>query len=86
MYKDLIENDLSFNWNICSENEKDSYKQGSFVLNKWYESYLSIVEKYDSEGIDEHDASLRAADLADGGGGCIVNSAGGAMFWFTIMT
>jgi len=95
---DLTSNHLSFNWNTCSEDGKNmrSYEQGKFLYEKWNENrnekYKEIMELADNNNNndgdeDSEDAYLQAIqDTVIPEGLCKLNPAGGAIFWFTVMT
>jgi len=87
--KELIDNILTFDWNTCSENGMPASheNQGHYSYNRWVESKKMIyAEHIKSEEIEDSEALELAIDNATSGDFCRTNSAGGAMFWFTIMT
>lgn len=92
--------DMSFNWNRCFEDKEDldgakSYntqlEQASHFFSSWFETFLSEYDNNDDEEQKVNDeqmvynAAINKANEATKHS-CTVNSAGGAMFWFTIMT
>lgn len=84
----LFTGGMSFEWNTCTEkgNWGNSDEQGIFVFGEWKKSFFTLFEDYVSTGLDEGEAYLLATEKATGMDNCKVNSAGGAVFWFTIMT
>jgi len=95
---DLTSNHLSFNWNTCSEDGKNmrSYEQGKFLYEKWnenrnekYKEIMELADNNNNNDVDEdsEDAYLQAIqDTVIPEGLCKLNPAGGAIFWFTVMT
>lgn len=79
----------SFNWNTCSEDGSNvpRSKQGEYVYERWVESKDELYAGYtEIDSIDQKEALNLAIDNASAGDVCTTNSAGGAMFWFTVMT
>ncbi len=81
----LYNSGLSFEWNKCTEENSSrgsdsKARQGEVVYDEWMNSYTKNLDE------DEYNATKTALGKASGSTKCRVNSAGGAMFWFTIMT
>lgn len=87
---DLTNNVLSFNWNMCAGGVDSNYdfltQQGEIFAAEWLDSLSSLKEDYITEGNTTSKAEMVAAPNVDISDLCAVNSAGGALFWFTIMT
>eukprot|EP01083_Nonionella_stella_P113349 334126_1 len=86
--KELIDK-ITFDWNTCSENGMPASHedQGHYSYKRWVESKTNLyAENIKNEEIEESEALKLAIDNATAGDFCRTNSAGGAMFWFTIMT
>jgi len=80
----LVSNDMSFDWIACSKGGTRDFTgvQGFFIFTEWLESFFALIDEYS----DEEEAYALAVENASGTDSCAVNSAGGAVFWFTIMT
>mmetsp|Transcript_6216 Transcript_6216/g.9419 ORF Transcript_6216/g.9419 Transcript_6216/m.9419 type:complete len:563 (+) Transcript_6216:86-1774(+) len=82
--------EFSFDWMKCYVNEETgssmTWEQRANVYFKWLDSYEAIKTGYMNEGKSEPEAHNLALTEADGSEDCFVNVAGGATFWFTIMT
>ena len=80
--------DTSFNWNRCFEDGLDydnvtSHKSGLEQAVNYYTAWLvAFYSTFETLGYDA--AVSNANDVTKES--CKVNSGGGAMFWFTIMT
>ena len=74
-------NDLAFNWVSCGNNTSGSNwdDMAGYSLNQWIHSFNQTVKP-------DFSNYQNAADKASGMQNCNVNTAGGAVFWFTIMT
>jgi len=84
---------MHYFWNICTESgskgSREDYEteyQSTFIFTHWLESFESLASEYISDGASKEEASTRAIQNASGTDACVINSAGGSMFWFTIMT
>ena len=93
--QEAIENGFTFNWNICHEKSIDGrpYKdeQGLKFMDTWFQSYDMLYNEIlvNEEGtlLTESEAQSIAMSQADGSNNqCVVNTVGGAIYWFTIMT
>ena len=82
----ILEDALTFDWNVCSEEGIEASEQWQFVYNEWMDSYTGLYNRYLSEGLDESESASRAMEDATGTSKCKIHSAGGAIFWFTMMT
>ncbi len=82
--------DLTYNWMTCFVDNvtgfSHGWEQGKHVYRKWEESYKTLKEFYIGEGKAESEAHEDALAQADGSQDCFVNVAGGATFWFTVMS
>jgi hypothetical protein len=86
---DVFSTHTSFNWNTCSRDGLPAPKkeQGQYLYDRWVESKQQLYAEYSqTDEIDDSKALELAIDNATAGDFCKTNSAGGAMFWFTIMT
>eukprot|EP00554_Chaetoceros_debilis_P006072 CAMPEP_0194074738 /NCGR_PEP_ID=MMETSP0149-20130528/1828_1 /TAXON_ID=122233 /ORGANISM="Chaetoceros debilis, Strain MM31A-1" /LENGTH=466 /DNA_ID=CAMNT_0038755003 /DNA_START=81 /DNA_END=1478 /DNA_ORIENTATION=- len=86
---DVISTRTSFNWNTCSRDGLPAPKkeQGQYLYDHWVESKQQLYAEYSqTDEIEDSEALELAIDNATAGDICKTNSAGGAMFWFTIMT
>lgn len=87
---DLTANHLSFNWNTCSEDGDNirSTDQGKFLYNKWNDSrrekYEEILKRGEAANEDAYMLAIQNATIPEDL--CKLNPAGGAIFWFTVMT
>lgn len=84
---ELIATDMSFDWNTCSGGSywESTEIQGLFVFNEWMQSYESLKENCTSQSMNDT-CVANARKGASGVSKCRLNAAGGAVFWFTIMT
>lgn len=93
--KNLIKG-ITLDWNKCLNNDNNAnetklYLQNQYFGRHWFESYESSFDEnlksnITGEDINEfHQIALKDARDAVGDF-CEVNTAGGAIFWFTIMT
>jgi len=83
-----LEDALTFDWNVCSEDgtKVKAYEQWDYIYGEWMGSYTELYNRNLSEGLDESESFSRAIENATGTSKCKLHSAGGAMFWFTVMT
>ena len=91
VYGDVIKNKLTSDWITCPSNEPTdtSYakEQTSPFFENWIASYHEYRSVYIGEGMSEYDANVKARMNANGSSDrCVVNTVGGAIYWFTIMT
>ncbi len=90
-YRDTAMNKVSLNWNTFRKVHKrsdvnDLSWQQYFFSEEWMNSFSSLMADYVAEGIGKGEAAMLAIDKASGSSRSEVNTAGGALFWFTIMT
>lgn len=83
---------LTFDWTTCPREEEgapnDKFAaQFLYVRDAWMKSFESFVAEYKEMGgtIDKNTYSM-LANRATGHGECDVHSAGGAIYWITVMT
>lgn len=84
-------NVLTFNWATCYIDPETGtsfeYEQSWNFMENYQQTYNSTMEKYIEEGQSEDEAHSNALLEADGANSqCGINTVGGAIFWFTIMT
>jgi len=85
---------LTFLWNSCggpgSEGgdafERNWYKYAYKIKDEWVASYQTLYDQNIDNGMDEEGAIEQALNEAQGTDGCEINTAGGALFWFTLIT
>ncbi len=79
---------IQLHWNICpKDGPRPKLHEGMLAFqNQWNASFAALYEAYTMEGKDYDSAFKAAAAEAKGNDICRVNSAGGGLFWFTIMT
>ena len=80
---------VTFNWISCSRDGKPQQREEQVfvVLKAWMESYRDIVvEQMETEEATFVQAHMSAIQSASGHDGCRINTAAGALFWFTVMT
>ena len=79
--------DLSFHWARCSPvNQSNYFIDQQIVLTRWLANWEQLFFSYQAEGFSTADAYYWSVGNATGTDECTVNTAGGAFFWFTIMT
>ncbi len=83
-----LEDALTFDWNVCSEDgtKVKAFEQWDYIYGEWMGSYTELYYRNLSEGLDESESFSRAIENATGTSKCKLHSAGGAVFWFTVMT
>lgn len=83
---------MSFNWNRCYDNEdakdfdnapkfKSNHEQAANFYEEWLETFLTTL----GQNASDYDTAVDAANDVTKES-CKTNTAGGALFWFTIMT
>ena len=80
---------VTFNWISCSRDGKPQQREEQVfvVLKAWMESYRDIVlGQMETENATFVEAHMSAIQSASGHDGCRINTAAGALFWFTVMT
>ena len=80
---------VTFNWISCSRDGKPQQREEQVfvVLKAWMASYRDIVlEQMETENATFVEAHMLAIQSASGHDGCRINTAAGALFWFTVMT
>jgi len=76
---------ITQNWIQCKDSDDGIIDLNSLFL-RWRTSFRTISEAYIKDGLDEAKSYELARNEATGHDGCKVFSAGGALFWFTVMT
>lgn len=94
---DLLKSEgLSFNWNTCNKEKKSApYEvQAKYLISVWNETAEDVLTEYkastpvEDQIYDEMyalvDEAYETSSIPDDA--CFVNSSGGSIFWFTVMT
>ena len=80
-----------FEWKTCIEPGQEGTKEGvlgqfnNYFLH-WSESYTDLVDTFVMNGMSLDEAETTAMEEATGETACTENLAGGATFWFVLMT
>eukprot|EP00814_Leptocylindrus_danicus_P013806 CAMPEP_0116047484 /NCGR_PEP_ID=MMETSP0321-20121206/28925_1 /TAXON_ID=163516 /ORGANISM="Leptocylindrus danicus var. danicus, Strain B650" /LENGTH=384 /DNA_ID=CAMNT_0003529385 /DNA_START=302 /DNA_END=1456 /DNA_ORIENTATION=- len=85
---------LTFFWNSCGDPgseggdafERNWYKYAYNIKDEWVTSYQTLYDQNIDNGMDEEGAIEQALNEARGTDECGINTAGGALFWFTLIT
>jgi hypothetical protein len=83
-------NSLTYDWITCGKDEIEGsthvFLQSQVYMDDWTVSYNKYMTVYLGEGLSQIEANDKAKRSADGSQECVINTVGGAIYWFTVMT